>query len=103
MTQQVAETVTFHLNKGVTAADFLAAIKTTEEFVRSSPGFVFRRLSVGEDGRWTDTVIWQDMETALKVAEEFSKQDFIPALMAAIDSESLIMRHETIQWSMTPS
>lgn len=103
MTQQVAETVTFHLNKGVTTDDFLNAIKSTEEFVANYPGFVFRRLSNGEDGKWTDTVIWQDMETALKVAEEFSKQAFVPALMSAINSESLAIRHETIRWSMAPS
>lgn len=99
----VAETVTFRLNTDVTAAQFIALSKQSTDFVRANPGFVFRRLSAGEDGSWTDTVIWKDMETALEVAESFGKQDFAPALMAAIKPDSVQIRHETIHWTLAPS
>ena len=103
MTQNVAETVTFKLNPGVTPEEFVKISQTSEAFVRANPGFIFRRLSCGADGRWTDTVIWKDMETAQQVAKSFGKQDFAPALMAAIAPETVTLRHETIHWTVAPS
>lgn len=103
MTKQVAETVTFKLNHGVSPEDFVLLSQASTDFVRNTPGFIFRRLSAGEDGSWTDTVIWQDMGTALAVAESFGKQDFAPALMAAIAPDSVQIRHETIHWTLSPS
>lgn len=103
MTKNVAETVSFELAPGVTANQFIALSQKSEAFVRQNPGFIFRRLSAGEDGRWTDTVIWADMETARAAAADFPKQDFAPALMAAIAPGSETMRHETIHWTVAPS
>lgn len=100
MTQNVAETVTFELAETVTDAEFVALSQGTEAFVRSCPGFIFRRLSKGEDGRWTDSVVWQDMETAQAAAKAFEAQDFLPGLMAAMKPNSVTMRHETIHWTM---
>jgi hypothetical protein len=103
MTNHVAETVTFKLNKGVSPEQFLSLSKASEAFVRANPCFIFRRLSSGADGSWTDTVIWQDMQTALEVADSFGQQDFAPALMAAIAPDTVSIRHETIHWTMAPS
>ncbi len=100
MTLNVAETVTFELAEQVSSADFITHIKATEGFVRNCPGFVFRRLSCGDDGRWTDTVIWADMETAQAAAKAFEAQPFLPALMATMKPGSVQMRHETIHWTM---
>ena len=98
---QVAEIVTFSLAKGVSESDFVNLSKATEAFVRNTPGFVHRQLSQGPDGRWTDYVIWQDMETAQSVAAKFPEQDFAPALMSAIAPDSVTMRHEEVLWKMT--
>lgn len=100
MTPTVAETVTFELADTITHEAFLAQIKKTEAFVRSCPGFVFRRLSRGEDGRWTDTVIWQDMEMAQAAAKSFEAQPFLPALIATMKPGSIQMRHEVVHWTM---
>lgn len=97
---QVAEIVTFSLAPGVTDAEFVALSQATEGFVRATPGFVHRQLTKGADGRWTDYVIWQDMETAQKVAATFPEQAFAPALMAAIAPDSAQMRHEEVHWQM---
>ncbi|WP_164657827.1 hypothetical protein [Tropicibacter sp. Alg240-R139] len=97
---QVAEIVTFLLAPNVSVKDFVALSQASEAFVRATPGFVHRQLSQGADGRWTDYVIWQDMETAQKVAAVFPKQDFAPALMAAIAPGSEQMRHEKVHWQM---
>ncbi|SPJ27263.1 hypothetical protein [Falsiruegeria mediterranea] len=97
---QVAEIVTFTLAPSVSDAEFVALSQASEAFVRSTPGFLHRQLSKGADGRWTDYVIWQDIETAQKVAASFPNQDFAPALMAAIAKGSEQMRHEEVHWQM---
>ena len=98
---QVAEIVTFSLADGVTPDAFVELSQATEAFVRAAPGFAHRQLSQGADGRWTDYVIWQDMKAAQDVAAQFPQQDFAPALMAAIQPDSVRLRHENVLWNMT--
>ncbi|WP_171207333.1 MULTISPECIES: hypothetical protein [unclassified Ruegeria] len=97
----VAEIVTFTLANGTTPEEFVKLSQSTEAFVRAAPGFTHRQLSQGEDGRWTDYVIWADMKAAKDAAAQFPQQDFAPALMAAIDPETMQMRHENVLWNMT--
>ena len=101
MPNPVAEIVTFTLAPAVSPEEFVALSQQSEAFVRAQPGFLFRRLSCGADGGWSDHVVWRDMETAQRVAEEFPKQPFAPALMAAIAPGSASMRHEEILWQMS--
>jgi hypothetical protein len=100
MTKHVAEIVTFKLADGIKTENFVALMQKTEAFVRAQDGFLHRQLSQGEDGSWTDYVIWRDLATAQKVAQAFMQQDFTPDVMAAIAPETANMRHEEVQWSM---
>jgi len=102
MSKHVAEIVTFKLADGVSAEDFVALSQARKGFVRAQPGFLHRQLSRGEDGRWTDYVIWKDMETAQRVAAEFHHQDFCADLMQAIAEGTAHMRHEEVLWDMAP-
>ncbi len=97
----VAEIVTFNLANGTTPAEFVKLSQASEGFVRSAPGFTHRHLSQGEDGRWTDYVVWTDMKAAKDAAAQFPQQDFCADLMAAINPESIQMRHENVLWNMT--
>ncbi len=97
----VAEIVTFSLANGTTPAEFVKLSQESETFVRSAPGFTHRHLSQGEDGRWTDYVVWTDMKAAKDAAVQFPQQDFCADLMAAINPESIQMRHENVLWNMT--
>ena len=103
MANPVVETVTFELAEHVTDDMFLTQIRRTEDFVRSYPGFIFRRLSSGADGRWTDTVVWQDMATAQAAGKAFEAQPFLPELLATMNTSSIQMRHETVRWMMEPA
>ncbi len=98
---QVAEIVTFTLANGTTPEDFVKLSQASEAFVRSANGFTHRQLSQGPDGRWTDYVVWTDMKAAQDAAAKFPHQDFAPALMAAIQPDSVQMRHENVLWNMT--
>lgn len=100
--QPVAEVVSFELTNGVSDAQFIALSEASEHFVRSANGFLTRTLSKGEDGRWTDYVLWKDMDAALAMAAEFPKQAFAKDLMAAIVPDSVKMEHQTVLWQMLP-
>ncbi len=96
----VAEIVSFKLNEGVTDDEFVEISKASQAFVAAAPGFISRQLSKGEDGVWTDYVLWKDMESALTVGKAFPDQDFAPALMGAIKSGTEQMRHQYVLWQM---
>ena len=100
MTQPVAEIVTFTLARGISPKDFVAISQQSEAFVHARTGFLHRRLSLGQEGHWTDYVVWADMDSAKEAMEAFPKQDFAPALMAAIAPDSVTMRHETVLWDI---
>ncbi len=97
----VAEIVTFRLAGGVSDAAFLAAARATEAFVRSAPGFRARRLTRGSDGTWTDYVEWSGRAAAEAAAARIMADPGAAPFMAAIDPESVILRHEVLVWTMT--
>jgi len=99
-TATVAEIVSFELAQGVSDAQFIEISQKTKTFVRTSAGFISRNLSKGDDGRWTDYVLWQSMDAALTTAAEFPKQPFAPELMAAIKPDSVTMQHQNLLWQM---
>lgn len=96
----VAEIASFQLNEGITDADFIEISKASEAFVAAAEGFISRKLSKGEDGVWTDYVLWQDMNAAQVAGKAFFEQDFCQTLMAAIDSDTVLMRHQHVLWQM---
>lgn len=98
----VAEIVIFSLKTGISDSDFVALSQQSQDFVQSAPGFLFRTLSKGSDGKWCDFVIWNDMIAAKATADTFPQQPFAPALMAAIDGDTLSLRHAHIHWSLLP-
>lgn len=100
MTKPVIEIVTFSLAEGVTPEAFLEINKGTEAFIRSMPGFMHRQLSHAEDGRWTDYVTWDSMESAKAAAAAFMADGCTAELMKAILPDSANMRHETLLWDM---
>ncbi|EDZ45788.1 conserved hypothetical protein [Rhodobacterales bacterium Y4I] len=102
MSKHAAEIVTFKLAEGVSPAAFTELMQRTEAFVRAQDGFVTRQLSRGADGSWTDYVVWKDMATAQQAAQAFMQQEFAPDVVAAIAPDSAAMRHEEVQWQMTP-
>lgn len=96
----VAEIVTFKLNDGISDAQFVEISKASEGFVRAAPGFISRQLSKGDDGVWTDYVLWRNMESALAVGKAFPEQPFAPDLMGAIAPGSEQIRHQVVMWQM---
>ena len=96
----VAEIVSFKLNDGVSDAEFVEISKASEAFVAAAPGFMSRQLSKGDDGVWTDYVLWQNIDAARAMAKAFPDQDFAPTLMGMIAPDSVQMRHQHVLWQM---
>ncbi len=93
---QILEIVTFRLaNTGRQA--FLAANDAVNSWARRQPGFVSRTLSEGEDGQWTDMVVWASDAEAKMAAAEMSPitQDLDAMIM--IDPGSVVMRHSAVR------
>ncbi len=98
--QTVAEIVTFRLAGGTDEATFLQAARQTEAFVSAAPGFIFRTLTRGKDGTWTDYILWRDQKAAEEMASAFMTEPSVLPFMQAIDPDSVKMRHETVLWQM---
>lgn len=96
-----AEIVTFTLADSITDAQFIAASKTTEAFLRSSDAFISRTLSKAKDGRWTDYILWSDEKAARAFADTLFKQPFAAAWMATIKPDTVKMTYETVLWQMS--
>lgn len=92
------EIVTFRAASGVDRASLLAAARGTDAAVRRLPGFLGRRLGCGEDGQWTDLVVWASLEDAKSAAAAITSDPSFAPYMAAIDMASVAMRHEEQLW-----
>jgi hypothetical protein len=95
----IAEIVTFTLIAGADPAAFLEAARATDPLVQAQPGFVARQLSQGPDGRWTDYVLWQDIEAAHAASQAVMQDAGFGAFAAMIDAGAMQMRHEEILWT----
>ncbi|MGR3435453.1 MAG: hypothetical protein ACU0CO_11295, partial [Shimia sp.] len=62
------ELATFRLKPGTDEAAFLAAARATEAALDAFGRPLSRVLARGEDGAWTDAVLWPDRATALRAA-----------------------------------
>ncbi|NRA29018.1 MAG: hypothetical protein HRU11_02065 [Parvularculaceae bacterium] len=96
MSQTIAETVTFELNDGVSADEFVKASTALEPFLTKADGFVSRRLVQGADGKWLDFVEWASMDAAQKAAEALPTLPEAAPFMQAIRADSVSMRHDTV-------
>lgn len=96
----VAEIVSFRLNSGVDEAQFLRDAQATDPIVRAASGFISRTLSKGEDGRWTDYILWQSLKQAQHAAKTVVNDPAFAPFGQAINFETVVMRHETVMWQM---
>lgn len=89
----VVEQVQFRLSSGASAEAFLTANEAVNQWVQQQPGFLYRTLTCNEQNEWTDLVFWQDQQTADQAAQAFVKAQETQPLMAAIDKDSVVMKH----------
>lgn len=96
MEGHVIEIVTFKLVEGADPARFLAASAAVDSFVRTQPGFVARRLSVGDDQTYVDLVEWSSLAAATKAAETVMTVPALAPFMQMIDPIGMTMAHNRL-------
>lgn len=94
------ETVIFNLKDGVSKAEFIKAAEAVKKFLSDCSGFVSRRLSCTEDGRWIDQVEWQTMADAKHAAAAISKADSTQPFISYIDGQSVKLTHSELEISL---
>jgi len=99
----ILELVTFKLAKGISDEVFLAENEHLNNWVKTQPGFEYRALAQTNDGRWTDTVFWQDMETASAAQQSFGDEPSLQGMMKVIDMDSIKVDHQQIHTMQAPA
>lgn len=100
MAQHVMETVLFSLVPGTDPGAFLKLAEAVTAYLNRCPGFVSRRLSCIEDGRWIDQVEWEDMNTAKAAADGFYSDPGNAEFLQAIHTPSINFMHSTLEISV---
>ncbi len=93
---QVAEIVTFKLVGSADETAFLTAAAGMTPFLESTGAVITRRLSKGDDGLWTDHIVWTSLAQAQAAAEAMMQRPEAAPFMALIDPDTVMMRHEMI-------
>lgn len=92
----ILELVTFRLADGINEADFLEVNEHLNTWVKEQPGFAYRALAKAEDGSWTDSVYWSDLENAKAAQAAFGEQPELMPMMTMIAPDSVNVTHQTI-------
>lgn len=93
----IAEIVQFTVLPQTDPAGFVEAARQTARWLASCPGYLGRTLSQGEDGAWTDHVLWSDMGQAIAAAEALMAAPAAQEMLRVIDPASVRMRHEVVR------
>lgn len=99
----ILELVTFKLAEGISDAEFLTENEHLNNWVKKQPGFEYRALAKAEDGNWTDTVFWKNMETASAAQQNFGEEPSLQGMMKVIDMESVKVDHQQIHTMQAPA
>ena len=89
----VVELALGKVKPGVNREDYLQAAVAIEEDLRRMPGFISRRILVGEDGMWVDLIYWNNLEVFLRAAEEFQNIASAQTLFGLLDPGANRMYH----------
>ncbi|MFN0116339.1 MAG: hypothetical protein ACKVPY_16835 [Paracoccaceae bacterium] len=91
-----AEIVTFRTLPGTPAHITRNAAEGIGPALVRCQGFLARTLSLGEDGTWTDHVLWERPDLAHRAAERIMAEPEGRAFMALIDPASVRMTHAPV-------
>ena len=96
MNDPIIEIVTFKLADGVSEAAFLETVPASNDYIKTCPGFLARRLSKSADGTWYDHLEWASLEAAYAAARGFETEPRLAPFVQAIDFTSTKMHHNVL-------
>ncbi len=92
----IVELVRFRLAGGADPEAFAQSARALDGLLTSWPGFVSRTLSSGDDGLYTDHIVWRDRAAAEAAARALPAAPEAAPFMAAIDMASIEMSHSPV-------
>ena len=90
---EAMEITTFHLSKGVSMKDFIAANADVDAWLKQQPGFIMRRISQRSNGLVTDMLLWASTKDGERAAKGIVTELASSPVHAAIDQS-------TVNWSV---
>ncbi|GGC64097.1 hypothetical protein GCM10011396_08790 [Undibacterium terreum] len=90
---EAMEITTFHLAKGVTMKDFVAANVDVDAWLKQQSGFILRRISQRADGLVTDMLLWKSARDGERAANGIVTELANSPVHGAIDQS-------TVDWSV---
>ncbi|MEO1689130.1 MAG: hypothetical protein AAFU61_14635 [Pseudomonadota bacterium] len=99
----VVEHVEFELLPGVSESDFLAASEEISRWTACQPGFEYRCLTRGEDGRWLDLVFWSNEDHARRAGRRIMEEKGRSPFMRMIDDASVRIAHRPVMGRKAPA
>jgi hypothetical protein len=90
---EALEITTFRLTPGVSMSDFIEANSDVDHWLKQQPGFIWRRICGGEDGRIVDALLWASADDGRRAAAGVVTELAGSPVHAAIDQA-------TADWSV---
>ena len=75
---ETIELVIYTVKEGISEKDALQAAASVNDFIKSQPGFISRKLSLSNEGKWVDIIYWESLEAA-QVANERAMKSTVTA------------------------
>ena len=97
--QHILETVTFKIHDHISQNQFMVLAEKFNEYLNECDGFISRRLSLTESGRWVDIVEWEDLKFAKSSASKFWDDPVAVDFTEAIDGLSVSIKYSRLQLS----
>ncbi|WP_422081432.1 hypothetical protein [Ulvibacterium sp.] len=90
---KVLEMVLWKSKEGISTATAKKSFTRLNDFVRDQPGFISRKTSLAEDGRFLDIVLWTDMASAKAASEKAMKNKDLVEIFSTIDEREMVFQH----------
>jgi len=92
----IVKTISYDLKDGAVENDFLAASRAASFDLETLDGFIERRLLRREDGRWSDTVLWQSRRAADASEDVIAAMPGCASCIAFMDHRTIEVHHEDV-------
>jgi heme-degrading monooxygenase HmoA len=90
---ETVEFAQFKIAEGVDEKEFLKASDLIMPDLEKQKGFLSRKLVKSSDDIWADIVMWETLEDALALAENFEKIESCHNYLGLIDLPSVKISH----------
>ncbi|NMH88095.1 hypothetical protein [Flavivirga algicola] len=94
---KVVELVLFKTKPEFTKDQMVDAAKNINPILEKYNGYISRKLSITDDGKWTDIVYWTDLKSAEKASKHILEDPLAQKYFAMIDETSMEFSHLNVE------